>query len=263
MIFFNFSLFLDDSPFRLTKLLTAGILRDEGFFLFITSSPDTMFLWNQVLFTLKAPEGENAHLQYPKWIFWNVHVGFAFAYVNYLRSSPSSTLVSFWHSFVTTSIDTVNRDLQAIQQSEVIDKLLPLTEETELDEVKEGEVEAEDRKVADIKEALEKKEKEDRTRVKQYISKYFEGLQILCLIMNQEEFVLIRSIKGRQDPSIEPFFLMMKKFMVSVTNQLRGFRNLLQSKKAGDWVFDSIDRTIKATKTMQSSLEGNSSNKTD
>lgn len=256
-------MFLGDSIFRLTKLLTAGILRDEGLFMFITSSPDTMFLWNQVLFTLKAPEGENAHLQYPKWIFWNVHVGFAFAYVNYLRSSPSSTLVSFWHSFVTTSIDTVNRDLQAIQQSEVIDKLLPLTEETELDEVKEGEVEAEDRKVADIKEALEKKEKEDRTRVKQYISKYFEGLQILCLIMNQEEFVLIRSIKGRQDPSIEPFFLMMKKFMVSVTNQLRGFRNLLQSKKAGDWVFDSIDRTIKATKTMQSSFEGNSSNKTD
>jgi flagellar motility protein MotE (MotC chaperone) len=101
-------------------------------------------------------------------------------------------------------------------------------------------------------------------QIKQSLVKYLESLQFLCLIMNQEEFSLIRSLKGKSDPKIETIFQFMNSFFQELLSKLKKIRQIFQENpKLDSWILETCEKIMKSVKIVFSLLEGNTSNKTD
>jgi hypothetical protein len=250
---------------------------------YIHESNDMIFLWNNYYQQLKGYYTQSTSIQSVSGS-WSVAFGAAFSYVSYLRGASTSPLMSTWHELLLLSMNQLNKDLQYFETKEFIDQLvsadseddklikqpLKLTSKVEVEESvvttndepdNEGKNESEE--VLPIMTKSEKKSNNSSIH-KQAISKCLESLQVFCFILNQEEFKVIRYIKGSKDPLIETIFRFMKQSMINITSSLRRARSLIQEKNSSEtWILDNYDRTIKMTKSVQSLLEGNSSNKTD
>jgi hypothetical protein len=101
-------------------------------------------------------------------------------------------------------------------------------------------------------------------QIKQSLVKYLESLQFLCLIMNQEEFSLIRSLKGKSDPKIETIFQFMNSFFQELLSKLKKIRQIFQENpKLDSWILETCEKIMKSVKIVFGLLEGNTSNKTD
>jgi hypothetical protein len=106
--------------------------------------------------------------------------------------------------------------------------------------------------------------RQQHNQLKQSFLQLLESLQFLCFTMNQEEFSLIRLIKGKINPNIEMTFTFMNAFFKRLLTNLKKLRQLFQeNNKIDTWLVDWIDKDMKLVKTVFSTLEGNTSNKTD